>query len=139
MPAEQPKKGNVFTRKIGPLPMWVWLIIVGGLIIAYAWYRSQQNQNQAASQNIAGQGDVPEFVGQTFVQTQPPSPPPPPPRKSGHHRRDRDHDDDDKTTRQHHRRGEPPPTADREPPRFPAPMSGSGGKTPVPTPGGYRG
>lgn len=30
-----PKKENVFTRKIGPLPMWVWLAIAAAVVVGY--------------------------------------------------------------------------------------------------------
>ncbi len=85
-PARAPaKRDNVFTRKIGPLPMWVWLVLGIALIAAYVYYRNSK-ANAAAAQpatTTAGAGQVPQFVNQTFTTVQPPVvPPPPPPHKS---------------------------------------------------------
>lgn len=72
------KKENVFTRKIGPLPMWAWVAIIGGVIIAYSFYKSKTS---AASTSTTGAttdaSQVPQFVNQTYVQPSPPSAAPP--------------------------------------------------------------
>ena len=34
---------NVFTRKLGPLPMWVWLAIVAGLVLLWALWSSRKS------------------------------------------------------------------------------------------------
>lgn len=33
------EEGNIFTRKLGPLPVWVWATIVVSLLGAYAWWQ----------------------------------------------------------------------------------------------------
>jgi hypothetical protein len=45
-----PHRENVFTRKIGPLPMWVWLVIVAGLVLLYVvWSSSKKKQSSSSS------------------------------------------------------------------------------------------
>jgi|SRR5215469_968388 len=129
------RKENVFTRKIGPLPMWVWLLIVAAIIIAWALFagKKKKNQQAQAASARAGAGQVPQFVNQTFVGPEPPEPPEPEPRRKKHHRRDRDHDDDD-DDRKYHR----PPPEPLSPPRSRfAPFSPGtipGGAQPIPAP-----
>lgn len=69
------KKENVFTRKIGPLPMWAWVAIIGGAIIAFSFYKSKTSgaaSSQTGSTTDASQ--VPQFVNQTYTQPGPPGP-----------------------------------------------------------------
>ena len=64
--------GNVFTRKLGPLPMWAWMGIALALAIVYYLYKkhtssstSSQNSAQNSSVNTPGGVDaslVPQFV-----------------------------------------------------------------------------
>ncbi len=79
-PARPVKKENVFTRKIGALPTWGWILIAAGLIgIYYLW-----NRNRQAQQAATGASQVPQFVNQTYVSGVPPvvaGPKPPPPIK----------------------------------------------------------
>ena len=77
---ERSSGGNVFTRKLGPLPMWAWMGI--GLAVALAFYLYNKNKSsQAASQNAVntpGGVDsslVPQFVNQTYVENIPPPAP----------------------------------------------------------------
>ena len=73
-PAPAPRKENVFTRKIGPLPMWGWVLIAVGLIgIYYLW--SRNSQSQAATGTNASQ--VPQFVNQVYTSGVPPTAPAP--------------------------------------------------------------
>ena len=71
-PAAGGKKENVFTHKIGPLPMWGWVAIVGGGLVAYRLY---SNKNAAASTGATTAATdttantVPQFVNQTYVST----------------------------------------------------------------------
>src|SRR5215469_1481095 len=67
------RKENVFTRHIGPLPMWVWLVIVGAVVVGWAWYRNRSQPASSVSGTSASQ--VPQFVNQTYTTVQPPSPP----------------------------------------------------------------
>lgn len=84
--SEQPtaparNSGNVFTRKIGPLPMWVWMLII--LVAAGGYYlirkgSSTSTSNNQASANTPGGVDaslVPQFVNQTYTNVQPPPAP----------------------------------------------------------------
>lgn len=70
------KKENVFTRKIGPLPMWAWVAIIGGAIIAFSFYKSKTSGAAASSQTGAttDASQVPQFVNQTYTQPGPPGP-----------------------------------------------------------------
>ena len=111
-PQAPARKGNVLTRKIGPLPTWAWVLIGAAIVIGYAVIAGR-SKKQEPSPARAGAGQVPQFVNQTFVSPEPPEPPEPKPRHRRHHRRDRDHDDDD-VTRTHYRPGpypnQPPTT-----------------------------
>lgn len=75
--------GNVFTRKVGPLSMWVWMLIA--LIIAIVYYLYKKNSSSsssttaaAAAGNAPGGVDsslVPQFINQTYNETVPPAAP----------------------------------------------------------------
>lgn len=82
------KKENVFTRKIGPLPMWAWVAIVGGGILAWSLFSSKKAASSAADTSAAGTdaSQVPQFVNQTYTTVTPPMSPPagqPPPSPPG--------------------------------------------------------
>lgn len=79
-PAPSGKKENVFTRKIGPLPMWAWVAIISAVIIGYAYYKNKNAASTAAT--TAGTTDasqVPQFVNQTYTSPVPPVAGPPGP------------------------------------------------------------
>ena len=62
------KKDNVFTRKIGPLSMWVWLVIIGGGILAYSLWKSKTAGSTAsASATGTSAADIPQFVNQVYT------------------------------------------------------------------------
>jgi PASTA domain len=73
---------NVFTRKLGPLPLWAWMGI--GLAIALAFYFWKQHTSSTSSQSITNPGSsadqttaasqIPQFINETNV-TAPPSTP----------------------------------------------------------------
>lgn len=116
-PTPQPAhRGNVLTRKLGPLPTWAWIGIAAIAVIAWAyWRRSKQQQ----SSDMAGAGQIPQFVNQVYSNAEPPEREDHEPDRDKHrrrHPRDRDHD--------RHHRGVPRETG----------SGGSlqGGKTPVP-------
>lgn len=75
-------KGGVFTRKIGPLPMWGWMAIVGVLVLMYSFY-AKQKQSSQANQSAGGVNSpggvdaslVPQFINQTYDQDTPPTAP----------------------------------------------------------------
>lgn len=71
---------NVFTKKLGPLPLWAWMGI--GLAIALGFYFWRQNSGKGASASDTTPPDqtteasqIPQFVNQTFVQGEPPATP----------------------------------------------------------------
>jgi LysM domain len=83
MAPERPaaRKENVFTRKIGPLSMWVWLVIIGGGILAYSLYKSKTaGSTSGTSATGTDASQVPQFVNQTYTTVTPPvaGPPGPP-------------------------------------------------------------
>lgn len=77
--------GNVFTRKIGPLPMWGWMGIAALLAVFYYLYKKNQATTTASSTaatsaaaNTPGGVDsslVPQFVNQVYNQETPPAAP----------------------------------------------------------------
>jgi hypothetical protein len=70
---------NVFTHKIGPLPMWAWVGIAGGGLVAWRLYSNKNAANQAAqsgtstSSTDTSANTVPQFVNQTYVSTTAPA------------------------------------------------------------------
>jgi hypothetical protein len=82
--AGAPRRENVFTHKIGPLPMWGWLAIILGGLVAWRIYASKNAATQAQQQGATAPGStadntVPQFVNQTYVTTTaPPAPTPSP-------------------------------------------------------------
>lgn len=81
-PEVQPQSGNVFTRKVGPLPMWAWMGIALALAIVYYLYKKHESGSssstssaQNSSMNTPGGVDaslVPQFVNQVYNQETPP-------------------------------------------------------------------
>lgn len=82
------KKENVFTRKIGPLPMWAWLAIAAALILGYVLFFGKKKKSGGA-----GKGGLrgPRGFGR-FLQPRVPH--------TSHHRRG-DHDEDDDDDQKH--------------------------------------
>jgi hypothetical protein len=66
---------NVFTRKIGPLPMWGWVAIVGTVVVVWALYEQKKN---SAAQSTAAADVTPPQIDQ-FQITVPPEQEPAPP------------------------------------------------------------
>lgn len=77
--------GNVFTKKIGPLPMWSWMAILLVAVVLYSFYKksssASSSANTAADQaagNAPGGVDsslVPQFINQTYTNSTPPPAP----------------------------------------------------------------
>lgn len=72
--------GGVFTRKVGPLPMWAWMGIALAIALAYYLIRKHSSSSSASTSNTpdntTAAGQVPQFVNETNV-TAPPSTPAP--------------------------------------------------------------
>jgi hypothetical protein len=82
-PPPGPQRENVFTRRIGPLPMWVWLVIVAAVVLLYiVWSSSKNKQGGTASgqqqQGGFGRALLPEVILERL--------PGPPHVKHRHHR-----------------------------------------------------
>jgi cytoskeletal protein RodZ len=94
-------RDNTFTHKIGPLPMWGWVAIAAGLLVAWRLYSSkkspaaQQQSGQSASSTDTAANTVPQFVNQTYTTVTAPAAPAAPP--SGPAPVIRHHSDDDDT------------------------------------------
>ena len=68
------KGGNVFTNRIGPLPMWAWVAVIGGVIIAWSFYKNKTSAaSTAADTTGTSAADVPQFVNQTYTTVQAPA------------------------------------------------------------------
>ena len=88
MAPERPaaRRENVFTRKIGPLPMWAWVAIIGSVIVVYSLYKRKTAgaTTSTASPTGTDASQVPQFVNQTFTNpTAPVAGPPGPPGAPG--------------------------------------------------------
>lgn len=73
------RKDNVLTHKIGPLPMWGWVAIAGGALVAWRLYSNKTSSSSTGSTAATGSSTdtsgntVPQFVNQTYVTTTAPS------------------------------------------------------------------
>jgi hypothetical protein len=79
---DAPKSSNVFTRKIGPLPMWAWVAIISVPLLVYGLYERNKKSATATSAastgttaSTTGAGQVPQFVNQTYTTVVPPTAP----------------------------------------------------------------
>lgn len=85
-PETAPQSGsgkNVFTRKLGALPLWAWMGIGLAVALGYYYWKQSTGSKAAASTSAASSGQaaggvdsnlVPQFVNQTYVQGSPPAP-----------------------------------------------------------------
>lgn len=80
-PARSSRGGKLglFTERIGPLPMWVWVAIIAVLIIGWRLYsnKKQASSSAAATSSSTPADQVPEFVNQTYTTVTPPASTPP--------------------------------------------------------------
>lgn len=68
----------MFTHRIGPLPMWVWVAIIGGGLVVWRWYAQSHQKSAAAAQQESAAGNpntVPQFVNQTYTTVTAPQAP----------------------------------------------------------------
>jgi len=72
--------GNVFTRKVGPAPLWVWMLAGLGLALGYvAWRGNKQKQAAATTQDQTTTDQTPPFIIQNYTTVPPEQPGPPGP------------------------------------------------------------
>jgi hypothetical protein len=97
---EPQRKGlkGTLTRKIGPLPTWVWVLIVVAIILVWVVLKQRKGRQQAEPARVSA-GQVPQFVNQTFTNVGPPGPPD----------EDEDEDEDHRPPRSHPVRQFPEP------------------------------
>lgn len=55
-------------KKVGPLPMWAWIVIVGGTIGAYMLYRSNKSSSTTAAGANPNTVDPSSPVGATYAE-----------------------------------------------------------------------
>src|SRR5215475_4103803 len=113
--------GGALAHKLGPFPVWVWALIVTAIILGYVWFKASRSQDTGTQSPGPGEGQVPQFVNQTFVSPGPPGPP------------DEDDDDDDDDFPRSHpipgpgpRPPHPKPPHPRPPRPGPRPPGGGG-------------
>ena len=63
-----PAKEHALTRKIGPLPAWAWVSVIGGVILLWAWWERRNSTSTTASSTTASDTTPPEVI-----QTTPPT------------------------------------------------------------------
>lgn len=70
---------GVFSRKLGPLPLWAWMAIM--TVVAVGWYVFQQKKSSSSSASSTPSGTpsnlIPQFVNQTYTNVTPPAEPSP--------------------------------------------------------------
>lgn len=95
-PGEPPRRENVFTRKLGPLPMWVWLVIVAAIILLYVIWSSSKKKQPAASSGQQQQGGFGRALLPEVILERIPGPPHAGHRhhRGGHKHHHSGHDDD---------------------------------------------
>ena len=79
--AAGPGKDNVFTHKIGPLPMWGWVGIAAAALVAWRMFSAKKNASATSASEQAGSSGtgantVPQFVNQTYTTLNAPAAPP---------------------------------------------------------------
>lgn len=74
------RAAGLLTERIGPLPMWGWVAIIGGAIIAWRVWSSRQSAAAASAATGSTAADqVPQFVNQTYTTVTAPEQEPPQP------------------------------------------------------------
>ena len=69
-PAPAPSAGGMFTHKVGPFPLWVWLVVGGGVLYVYRKSTSGSSSSTAA-QNAATLAAAGNVTPQTETITTP--------------------------------------------------------------------
>jgi LysM repeat protein len=72
-------KLGVWSKKLGPMPAWLWAGLVMGLLLLFMLYKKKTTATAAAATSTAGTStsanDVPQFVNQTYTTVTPPAAP----------------------------------------------------------------
>lgn len=72
--------GNVFTKQIGPLPMWGWMGVALAAALAYFfWHKNKAAATAASPTNTPATTNsslIPQFVNQVYTGNAPPVEPP---------------------------------------------------------------
>jgi nucleoid-associated protein YgaU len=76
------------SRKLGPLPMWAWMVIGLAVILGISYWNSRKSANTAGAPSTTNTSDIPQFVNQVYTNASPPGQPGPtgpagPPGKPG--------------------------------------------------------
>lgn len=75
-PPARSSGGNVFTNKIGPLPMWAWVGIAAAILVIWRVMAGKKSASSQATTTPSTPADqVPQFVNQTYVSTTAPGAP----------------------------------------------------------------
>src|SRR5258708_13666058 len=76
-PPEPRSRGfrGVLTRKIGPLPTWVWVLLITAMILAWVVLKGRKGKKAQPPASSGGRGQVPQFVNQTYTTVSPPPAP----------------------------------------------------------------
>jgi LysM repeat protein len=70
--------GGTLGRKLGPLPVWAWLLILTGLAVGYWLLKGKGSSSSSSTGTDTGTtpaGDVPDYVSQTTVNVSTPAEP----------------------------------------------------------------
>lgn len=114
-------RSNVFTSKIGPLPMWSWMAILLVAVVLYSFYKKGKTPKDQTTGGVNSPGGVdaslvPQFINQNFENSEPPAAP---------------------SVTVNNTVTEPPETTPR-PPNIPKTISGSPGSFTTGLPGGMN-
>lgn len=66
---QPPARGNVLTRRVGPLPAWVWIAILAAVILIWAFIARRKAAANASG--TSAQGAQPPVVEQFQITTPP--------------------------------------------------------------------
>lgn len=55
--------GNFLTNRVGPLPMWGWIVVVVGAVVVWKIIKDRQNASASGSGTVAGQNNAASLFG----------------------------------------------------------------------------
>jgi hypothetical protein len=76
-PAPAGGGSNPLTRKLGPLPVWAWIGVGLGGLLAVMYFKkgSSSTASTTGTATTTGDSQIPQFVNQTYVTGTPPTTP----------------------------------------------------------------